>query len=620
MCGIAGKLSFKYNLTAPEIQAMTDTLNHRGPDACGVYISTDSCCGLGHARLSIIDLDGGSQPMTNEDKTIWLTFNGECYNFAELKTKLIAAGHIFKTNSDSEVIIHLYEQYGQSCVEHLRGMFAFAIWDDKNKTLFLARDRMGQKPLFYSIDNNSVTFASEPKAILQNQPALAEIDNAAITEYLIFGYLGNTSSGFNNIKKLPPASTLTVNAAATTHQRHTYWQLPDQRSFSGSYANAVSKVKDTIIDAVQMRMVSDVPLGSFLSGGIDSTIITGIMAAHSPSPIKTCGIGFDNQLYNELEYSRIAADAFSCEHKEYIVKPDCSNTIQKLIDHYDEPFADCSALPTWHLCQLTRKNVTVALSGDGGDECFAGYKRHKAIALAAAIRNNIILGRLAKLKAFSSFSASEHHSRLHYLKRFMAAASLPTWQCYLSWLGVFSDDYLCQLTSLESLPAHTKLARDLFSSAAMPTDAALLFDGSHYLPANLNTKTDRASMAHSLEVRSPFQDHKVVELAYSLPTKWLTGSRNGKKILRDAFHEILPDKIKNRSKMGFGVPVGQWFRNELRHMYIDLVINGSFVANGTLKKQAVEKLLSDNDQHITDNGQKLWTLLTLELWANRWLK
>ena len=619
MCGIAGIISFNDKpVEVGELERMAGVLCHRGPDESGCYVSPDGRCGLGHARLSIIDLADGQQPMSNEDGTIWISYNGECYNFAELRKELVAAGHKFKTNCDTEVVVHLYEQYGEEFVRHMRGMFAVAIWDKKKRELILARDRMGQKPLFYACDDNRLIFASEPKGILAIDKGVGGICRGAVMEYLLYGYIASEASGYSGIAKLLPGHIVRLSIDKPKVEPKQYWQLPGDRKFKGSYNDALEQVRETVTEAVRMRMMSDVPLGSFLSGGIDSTIITGIMNKFSDEQIKTCGIGFDEDLYNELSYSRIAADAFGCDHIEHIVKPDCVETVQKLVDFYDEPFADSSALPTYHLCRLTRGRVTVALSGDGGDECFGGYRRHKGIQVAAMVRQNFFLRQLAKMKFWRNISSSEHHSRMHYLKRFMASASKPVHECYVNWLGVFDTDLLGKIINDPTIGVLIEDVEQVFGRQDDAAAAAMYFDGVHYLPGDLNTKVDRASMAHSLEVRSPFEDHKVVELAYSLPTKWLVGGKNGKKILRDAFADILPDEIKNRGKMGFGVPVGKWFRDELREMYADTVLSGSLVDDGMINGKTAEKIMNKNDSREADNGDKMWALLMLQLWSDKW--
>ncbi len=625
MCGIAGIISFDGSpVEVGDLERMVEVIRHRGPDENGTYVSPDGRCGLGHARLSIIDLAEGRQPMSNEDGTIWISYNGECYNFAELRKELIAAGHEFRTNCDTEVVVHLYEQYGDDFVRHMRGMFAVAIWDENKRELVLARDRMGQKPLFFTYNQDRLIFASELKAILAIDKLAGGMHKTTIAEYLLYGYIGSTWSGFSRIIKIPPAGIekFSIDSFDMRNRdiRPPYWHLPQERKFKGSYAEAVRQVRETVTDAVRMRMMSDVPLGSFLSGGIDSTIITGIMSKFSKEPVKTCGIGFEEGLYNELDYSRAAAEAFGCDHVEHIVKPDCAETVQKLVDFYDEPFADASALPTFHLCRLTRERVTVALSGDGGDECFGGYRRHKGIRAAAMVRHNVFLRLIAGMKCWQKIASGEHHSRLHYLKRFMAAASKPVHECYINWLGIFETDMLAEIVKDPPMDVLAMPAECCFESDSDKASAAMYFDGMHYLPGDLNTKVDRASMAHSLEVRSPFEDHKVVELAYSLPPQWLVGGKNGKKILRDAFADILPPMIKERGKMGFGVPVGKWFRSELREMYADVVLSGSLVDDGIINGKTAEKLMVTNDSQQADNGDKMWALLMLQLWADKWTK
>ena len=642
MCGIAGIVDFEgsQGVKTSELERMAKVLAHRGPDDQGSYLDPDrSICGLAHRRLSIIDIDRGHQPLCNEDESIWITYNGECYNFQELRTNLIAAGHRFKTNSDTEVIIHLYEEYGAKCVDHIRGMFALAIWDRKKRELFLARDRMGQKPLYYAIHNGRFIFASECKAILQIEGFPRNPDRQAILEYLLLQYVPYPRSGFGQIRQLPPAHILTVNTTNFRDPTPTpYWFLQNKPNFEGNIHQAGEQLREVLAESVQLRMISDVPLGAFLSGGLDSTIIVGLMSRLSGRPIQTCSIGFEEEMYNELGFARQAAERFGCDHYERTVRPDCAETIEKLSYHYDEPFADSSALPSYHLSHVARSKVTVALSGDGGDECFGGYDRYRAMYLAEKIRRSRLLGFLARRRFWHRLAAAEHHGRLHRLKRLLSAVGLPASQRYLKWLAVFDPDLISEIIVPSFPPAssQTRLAvppRGLWhtlDSCFTETEGfagtterlmaqAMWADGLHYLPGDINAKVDRASMSIGLEVRSPFQDHKVVELAYSLPTAWRHNGKLSKVILHQTYADMLGGEIARRGKMGFGVPVGHWFRQELRDLFCDTVLSARARQRGYFRREVLDRLFRENEQKQVDHGHRLWSLLMLELWHQRYI-
>jgi len=615
---------------------MAQVLSHRGPDDSGIYLEEKTGrCGLAHRRLSIIDLDTGQQPMGNEDGTVWISYNGECYNFAELRRELIAAGHRFKSKSDTEVLIHLYEQYGDSCVDYIRGMFAFAVWDERRGRLFLARDRLGKKPLYYGFHQGRFIFASQCQAILQVEGFPRQPDCRAIGDYLVLQYVPSPQSGFADIKQLPPAHTLTLNRDNfSAPEIRRYWSLPPEPSFTGSLAEAAELVRAELAAATKMRMVSDVPLGAFLSGGFDSTIVVGLMSQASAQPVKTCTIGFTEQNYNELPYARLVANLFSCDHDEHVVTADCREAVEKLSLYYDEPFADSSALPTYYLSHLARSKVTVALTGDGGDECFGGYDRYKALYLSELIASCRLLGCLAGRRFWQKIPTGEYRSLGRMFKRFMAATHLPPSQRYLRWMAVFDPDLLAGLLSESmALSCDNLVGRWRYLSEYFPSNSisrrgeaarirmgeAMYADGLNYLPGDLNTKIDRASMSIGLELRCPFQDHKVVELAYSLPIAYRHSGLTSKVVLRRAFRDLLPSGIRRRRKMGFGVPVGRWFRTELRPMFIDTVLSPRALQRGYFQKKAIETLLAENDRSLEDHGQRLWALLMLELWHRRYI-
>lgn len=619
---------------------MSSALAHRGPDDAGVYIDPSTGrCGLAHRRLAIIDLPGGAQPMSNEDGTVWISYNGECYNYLELRRNLQAQGHRFKTASDTEVIVHLYEQYGSGCVDHMRGMFAFALWDQQKQELFLARDRMGQKPLYYGACAGRFVFASEPKAIVKLDWFQRRANLATIGQYLLLGYVPGPESAFEGLLQLPPAHWLTVSAEnwrRPTPQR--YWAIPPEPTFTGSFSDAVENIHAELTEATRLRLVSDVPLGAFLSGGLDSTTIVGLMSGLQTTPVITCSIGFESRLYNELPFARQAAERFNCNHNEQIVSADSFESVDQLSAIYDEPFADSSALPTYLLSQVARSKMTVALTGDGGDECFGGYDRYRALRLAQWAGKHRVLRWLAQRGIWQRLSSGEHHSPTHALARFLPGVSLPAAERYLKWVAVFDPALLTELLAgpispVSGCPAAGggPMARffdsptgdfpagGLSGPAADQAGRAMLADGALYLPGDLNAKIDRAGMAVGLELRCAFQDHKVVELAYSLPTDWRCGWRRGKRLLRAAFADLLPANIARRPKMGFAVPVGQWFRGPLRQLFVDVVLSRRALERGLLVPAAIENLLAEHHRGHTDHGARLWSLMMLELWHRRYI-
>jgi len=608
---------------------MVAVLGHRGPDGEGIYVDPEEPrCGLGHRRLAIIDIEGGRQPMGNEDGTVWIVYNGECYNFRQLRELLEGKGHVFRTACDTEVIVHLYEEYGQECVNHLRGMFAFAVWDRKRRALFLARDRLGKKPLYYAVHNGRFLFASECKAILQSEDFPRRADRGAIGEYLLLQYVPAPRTAYADIRQLPPGHSLLV--TGENYQQpcsRSYWSLPVQPGFEGTFPQACEQLRQELTRAVEMRMISDVPLGAFLSGGIDSTIIVGLMSQLQKEPVTTCTIGFDNDLYDETPYARQTARHFGTTHHEQTVHADCLEAIEKLSYYYDEPFADSSALPTWYLSRLAREQVTVVLSGDGGDECFGGYDRYRGLQLAEKLNRNLLLGWLLKRRFWQNLSSREHRSFSKRLKRFASGMNLPVDRRYLQWMAVFDPDLLQEiLTGSAVIPVWDRFAGYFPETTAFGSEAgrhagqAMVCDGQMYLPGDLNTKTDRASMSVGLELRCPFQDHKVMELAYSLPIDWRIRGRVGKYILRKACSDLLPPAIQNRPKRGFGVPVGSWFRDELRDLFCDTVLSPRAMARGYFHKTSLEKLLRENDNKQEDHGHRLWALLMLELWFRKYIE
>jgi len=626
MCGICGIIDLKgRTIDRQLIQNMSDAMVHRGPDGEGSYINSWSrpSVGLGHRRLKIIDLsDNGRQPMANENNDIQLVLNGEIYNYKELRQNLRQKGHIFKSNTDSEVVIHLYEEYGQDCLVHLRGMFAFVIWDEKKKILFMARDRAGQKPLLYYFDGEVFCFASEFNSILASRLIDRQINPESISCYLTFGYIPSPLTIYKNVFKLPPAHFLLLKDEKVAINQ--YWQLDYSQKIVISEKDAADEISRLLVEAVKLRMHSDVPLGVFLSGGIDSSIITGLMNQISKSKVKTFSIGFKEQDFNELKYARCIAERFDTEHNEFIVEPKAVDILPLLIERYGEPYADSSCIPTYYVSQQTRRYVTVALNGDAGDENFAGYERYQAMLLSQG------MPALLK-KAISSFAtllpdSIEPKNRLRRLKRFFAAASLPAPECYLRWVSVFSDQLKESIYSKDFLNKVAKRYPVEWIKSYMDdsnkidlVDKLLMTDVNTYLPNDLLVKVDITSMANSLEARSPFLDHKLMEFVASLPAEYKMKNLKKKYILKKVARHLIPPKNIHRKKMGFGVPVGKWFRNELKDFLCDTILSGSSLSRGYFKHGAIKNIVKKHVTGQMDYSLQLWSLLILELWHKRFI-
>jgi len=650
MCGIAG-LSWHHPERLPdiaEVRRMVDVLAHRGPDDSGIYHSgvgllngaADSDSGvaasergaiLGHRRLSIIDLAGGRQPISNEDGTVWIALNGEIYNYRELRADLKSRGHRFATESDTEVIVHLYEEFGDDCVLQLRGMFAFAIWDARKSRLLLARDRLGQKPLVYRHHAGRVDFASELKGLLQLKDARREINPIAIDHYLTYQYVPHTTSILNGYSKLPPAHLATFQNGELTVRR--YWTPPYElgtsnsagkvRSDAATQEDVKTELRDSLTEAVRLRMRSDVPLGAFLSGGIDSTIITGLMQELSDQPVHSFSIGFPVAKFDERTFAREAAEHLGTIHHEKVVEPSALSILPKLIWHYDEPLSDSSAIPMMYLSEMTREFVTVALSGDGADELFAGYDRYRAVKLAGffdylpkPVRSLFSSGVWQRLPA-----SVEQKSFRRRLKRFLDALGEEPQRRYLNWINIFDHSRRWEIYSDSMLERLGDADAASFLQSAYAECPSRDFvtqttcaDVLTYLPCDILAKVDIASMAYGLECRSPFLDHNVAELAAWMPLKFKRKGKQGKQILLDTFGDLLPASIQNRPKMGFGVPLDSWFRNELKPLLFDVLLDQKSLDRGWFRPEAVRKLV---DEHVTakwDHSYRLWNLLILELW------
>jgi len=629
MCGIAGLLDLRARpVNSSLVRGLCNVLAHRGPDDEGYYI--EGPVALGQRRLAILDLAGGRQPMSNEDGTIWVTFNGEIYNFRELRARLEGLGHRFATCSDTEAIVHAYEQYGPACVKELRGMFAFALWDQPRQTLFLARDRAGKKPLFYAEVDGQWAFASELHALLQHPGLAREVDWAALDDYLTYGYVPAPKTIFRGVRKLLPAHWLTVrlrpdgSGDSDVHVER-YWQLAYEPKLRLSEEDAADGLLEVLREAVRLRMIADVPLGALLSGGIDSSIVVALMSQLSDRPVKTFSIGFDDQEFNELPHARRVAERCGTEHHELIVRPNALEVLPTLVRHYGEPYADSSAIPSYYVAKLTREHVKVALNGDGGDECFAGYERYAGGLAAdrygripAAVRRLAIepLSRLIP-------AGGSRRSRLRQARRFLEVAGKPAPERYLRWIGyvrtgekaaLYSADFQEQLAGHRAESWLLEMWEQLTAAGLGPLDRMLALDVQSYLPYDLLVKMDIATMANSLEARSPFLDHEVMEFCARLPASYKLRGMRLKHLLKKAGAGLLPPETLARRKMGFGVPVGNWMRRELRSWTEDLLLSPRALKRGYFEPDALRHLVDAHLEGREDRSFQLWALVWLELW------
>jgi asparagine synthase (glutamine-hydrolysing) len=633
MCGICGA-AWTDPALAPDdatLTAMVARLEHRGPDDSGIY--RDEHVALGFRRLSIVDLSGGHQPLSNEDGTIWTVFNGEIYNFPSLRRRLEARGHTLRSLGDTEVLVHLYEDEGPGMFRLLRGMFALAIWDVPRRRLVLGRDRLGQKPLVYRLGAGRIAFASELKSLLAlpETDLPSRVDPLALDRYLTYGYVPHPSTILEGVYKLPPAHYAVWHEGRLELTR--YWEPDWNKEVDRNPDEDSEELRATLDDAVREQMVADVPLGAFLSGGVDSTIIAALMQRASTRPVQTFSIAFDDPAFDETRYAELAAKAIGTEHHTFVIQPKAWETLPALARQFDEPFADSSALPTWHVARETRRHVTVALTGDAGDELFAGYDRYRAVALAAWLDRlpdaprNFLGGPVARTLPTSV----KAKTRLRQVRRMLEGIGQGLETRYLRWVAMFdepsrvalySDDFLDHLgTAAARHPAEADPAAVLaraFDAAPKrdPVTRATIVDLLTYLPGDLLVKVDLASMAHSLECRGPFLDHRVVELALAMPIGRKLRFRGGrsKVVLKQAFADLLPKEIQTRPKMGFGVPLDRWFRGELKDELRSVLLDPVAQARGLFRPEAVEQLIDDHVQSRKDNAYRLWALLMLELW------
>ncbi len=650
MCGIAGIYNIDGRVVEIEtLKRMCQVLRHRGPDDYGFALfdiqksqfqtfkeSTPErpengfSVALGHRRLSIIDLsEAARQPMSNEDDSIWIVLNGEIYNYLELRDLLERQGHYLKSRSDTEVVLHLYEDLGVKCLENLRGMFAFAIWDQKRKRFFVARDRVGKKPLSYFYDGKSFLFASEIKSMIQDKRVRREIDFDALHDYLTYGYIPSPASMFKGIRKLPPGHFLICDKDGIMTER--YWCLSYANKLNIPAKEYESRMIETLKESIRIRLRSDVPLGAFLSGGIDSSSVVALMSEFSPQPVKTFTIGFEDEDYSELKYARIIARRFGTEHHEFIVRPETIEILPKLIWYYNEPYGDSSCIPTYYVSKMTREYVTVALNGDGGDESFAGYLRYSAMKLAEVMDRmpkGCLRLPLRTLKLIGKKGTFHRNHYLRYLENFMASLLRyqEPYRRYVRWVGYFTNDQKDDLYSHDFKGIiDVRDSSDLLIEIAEKSDAVKIVDKTmnvdvlSYLPEDLLVKVDIASMANSLEVRSPFLDHHLMELAASIPADLKLKGLTTKYLLKKSLFNILPGKILHRRKMGFGVPISRWFRNELKDFVRETLLDECATRRGFFNRNYVERLIAEHQSSVKLHTYRIWALLNLELWCRTFI-
>jgi asparagine synthase (glutamine-hydrolysing) len=623
MCGIAGVVSAtrESNITEALVRHMCNQIVHRGPDDEGIYVADGA--GLGMRRLSIIDLSGGHQPVFNEDRTSWIVFNGEIYNFPELRPELESRGHRFYTKTDTEVIIHLYEEMGADCVTKLRGMFGLAIYDKTKRKLILARDRLGKKPLHYALHNGNLYFGSEIKSILGVAPELAEVNSQGLLEYLYYGYVPEPITVFTGIHKLPSGHLLEFENGKIRIRQ--YWDLPEYNTHSpNSEEECLEELEHRLFEATKIRLISDVPLGAFLSGGTDSSIVVGLMARASSGPVKTFSIGFKNDDFNEADYARIVAKKFETDHHEMILEPDVVGTVEHLTSSLEEPFGDSSMLPTYYVSQMARRHVTVALSGDGGDELFAGYDRYRIQAgrqiferipgWARKFYRNKIFPLLPNTMDGRKFS---YNITLPWQERYIDGLSfLPAFERDTPLL---SDDFRAILSRSED-PANVLRRRFAAAPAKDPVSQTLYVDTKTYMVDDILAKVDRMSMLNSLEVRAPILDHVFIEWVTSLPPEWKLRGKTQKYILRKLAERVgVPREALYREKRGFSLPLVHWMRDELKDMLM-ILLEKRTLERGYFQASGIRRLMDDHLVRGKTMTGRIWRLLMFELWHRNYLE
>lgn len=628
MCGITGKIFFNNDtVSESDVLMMNEKIMHRGPDDGGVHISADSKVGLGHRRLSIIDLSPlGHQPM-NYLNRYWIVFNGEIYNFQEKREMLEKDGYVFRSKSDTEVILALYDRFGKECLKHLRGMFAFAIYDEKEKTIFCARDRVGKKPFKYYLDENIFMFASELKAILTQKEYKKEVDFIAIHHYLTLQYCPAPLTGFKDIKKLEPAHYLFIDLKTKKVEKERYWKLDYSQKLDLSEDEWKKRIMAKLEESVKLRMISDVPLGAFLSGGIDSSAIVGLMSKLSDKPVKTFSIGFEEEEYNELPFAKMIADKFKTDHTEFIVKPDAIEVLPMLVQQYEEPYADSSALPTYYVSKLTREHVTVALNGDGGDENFAGYGSFSVFKFSLLYEKIKILNNILAIPAGNIAEKLFKKDFFSKALTFLKSINLDYKKRYTSYTQYFDNNqknnlYTDKFKNKVSVKDDTYgiMAKKFEESGTKNKLDQLLYQHFNtYLPDDLMAKVDMASMLVALEGRSPFLDHELIELCAKIPVNLkLKGFNNKKYILKKSLTGLIPDEILYRKKRGFCLPIDNWLRKDLKQYTSDKLLNGKMIRDGLFKRDMIKNILDEHCNTEINNSSKIWNLLVLELWLEEY--
>lgn len=622
MCGIAGLFDTRgrRDFDRGLMQRLNDIQFHRGPDEGDVYLEPGVA--LGHRRLSIIDLSTGQQPLFNEDGSVAVVFNGEIYNYQELVPELEALGHVFHTRSDTEVIVHAWESWGEACVQRFRGMFAFGLWDRNRQTFFMARDRMGVKPLYYALlDDGTLVFGSELKVLMQHPGLDRRIDPHAVEEYFALGYVAEPRTIFQGARKLQPAETLCIRRGEPIPAPRSYWDVRFSLDNPMSVGDACAELTERLRESVRLRMISDVPLGAFLSGGVDSSAVVATMAGISGDPVSTCSIAFDDPAFNESEFAKMVADRYHTRHFVETVKSDDFDLIDTLAALYDEPYADSSAIPTYRVCQLARKHVTVALSGDGGDETFGGYRRYRMhlmeekmrSAMPAGIRRPVfgLLGRV--------YPKADWAPRVFRAKTTFQALARDSVQAYFHSVSILRDDMRRNLFSSKfraELAGFNAIEVFRRHAANAQTDDPLALiqylDTKTYLVGDINTKVDRASMAHSLEVREPLMDHKLVEWLATLPSDLKIKGQEGKYLFKKSMEPYLPRDVLYRPKMGFAVPLSRWFRGPLKQRVRDAILGSTLAETGIFNRDYLEHLVDAHQSGARDYSAPLWTTMMFE--------
>jgi asparagine synthase (glutamine-hydrolysing) len=625
MCGIAGfvgtdALARGGAERAAVLERMLRRIEHRGPDDEGTML--DERAALGMRRLSIIDVAGGHQPLSGCDPALNIVFNGEIYNYRELQRELETRGHRFRTHSDTETIVHLYEEHGAACVEHLRGMFAFALWDERKQELFVARDRVGKKPLYYTLTPEGVLiFASELKSLLEYPGLRREMSVEALDAYLTLGYVPDPLTIFRDIHKLPPGHHLVFDGREVSIKQ--YWDFHFEHERGQRRAeDYLDELRSLLDESVRLRLESEVPLGAFLSGGVDSSAVVGLMARHMEQPVKTFSIGFHEDSYNELKYARVAAEHFGTDHHEFVVTPDICSIVDELVWHFDEPFADSSAIPTYMVSKLARQFVTVVLSGDGGDELFAGYtryvvdrKRSGFARVPRLVRRGIVEPLSRSLPHGARGRNFLHNVALDPVERYLDSVSVFT---ALTKRSLYTEDFRRELggrdlatTQFRDYAAHT--------GTNDPLDTLLYLDSKTYLPGDILTKVDRMSMANSLEARGPLLDHKLIEFVARIPPDLKLKGLETKHIFKRALEGLVPEEILNRPKQGFGVPVEQWINAQLRERTRETLTSARARQRGLIEPRYVATLLDEHERGRRDHSASLWALFMLELWQRQFV-